>query len=73
LQFAQVFTISFGNLNETLPIFLDGFNCTQVRMKLFQLPNVIEAVGIYPNVSTVIACKFRWSTCMVPKLEWSSL
>jgi len=28
-----------------------GSSCTQVWMKLFQLPNMIRAVGICPNVS----------------------
>ena len=29
----------------------DGSNSTQVWMKLFQLPNIVEAVRIFPNVS----------------------
>jgi len=40
-----------ANLNETPPIFPGGSNCTQVWVKLFNYPNLIESIEISPNVS----------------------
>jgi len=72
LWFAQKFII-YANLNEIHPICPDGSNCTQVWMKLFQLPNMIEAVGIFPNVSNCMQnsmkhCILRW----LNEAVWSS-
>jgi len=42
----------------------------------FNYPNMIEAVGICPNLSTVIVCKFEWSVCILPNWNeavWSSV
>jgi len=42
-------------------------------MKLFQLANMIEAVGIFPNVSNYSICKSQWRICILPKLVWTCL
>jgi len=72
LQFFQIF-ITYANLKKTLPICPDVSNCSQVLMKLFQVPKclaLLEFAQIF-----LIVCKFNRSARILPnwnEVVWSS-
>jgi len=68
LLFAQIFII-YANLNDTFPICP---NCTEVWMKLFQLPIYDQDLEFCPNGSKCMQF-FKWRGCILFKLEWSCL